>query len=109
MHSLNPLRYLPRYELKAKYNVISIGDYAFRDCNGLISISIPKSVTSIGKGAFSYCQSLTSINIPEGVTFIGNYAFSGCSNLDVTIDNSKDNITLGYDVFYLCKSVTYLK
>lgn len=68
------------------YNVISIGDYAFRDCNGLISIKIPNSVSSIG-----------------------NYAFSGYSNLDVTIDNSKDNITLGYDVFYLCKSVTYLK
>ncbi|MBQ8019872.1 MAG: leucine-rich repeat protein [Paludibacteraceae bacterium] len=68
------------------YNVISIGDYAFRDCNGLISIKIPNSVSSIG-----------------------NYAFSGYSNLDVTIDNSKDNITLGYDVFYLCKSVTYPK
>ena len=70
------------------YNVISIGDHAFRDCNGLISIKIPNSVSSIGKGAFSHCQSLTSINIPEGVTSIGNYAFSGCSNLYVTIDLS---------------------
>lgn len=91
------------------YNVISIGDYAFRDCNGLISIKIPNSVSSIGNFAFYRCSSLISVKIPERVTSIGNYSFSGCSNLDVTIDNSKDNITLGYDVFYLCKSVTYLK
>jgi hypothetical protein len=36
-------------------------------------------------------------------------AFSECTNLDVTIDNSKNNVTVGNNAFYNCKSVTYLK
>ena len=49
-------------------SVTSIGDYAFYNCNGLTSITIPDSVTSIGSSAFSGCNSLTSITIP----FVGS-------------------------------------
>ena len=42
--------------------VTSIGDYAFRDCVGLTSITIPDSVTNIGLYAFSGCEGLTEIN-----------------------------------------------
>ena len=34
------------------YPVISIGDWAFEDCSGLKSVTIPNSVTSIGASAF---------------------------------------------------------
>lgn len=61
--------------------VMSIGDYAFSDCDSLTSVTIPDSVTSIGYRAFSYCDSLTSITIPDSVTSIGDYAFSGCNSL----------------------------
>ncbi len=42
-------------------SVISIGDYAFRGCNNLKSITIPVSVTSIGVLAFGDCSGLESI------------------------------------------------
>lgn len=58
---------------------------------------------------FCGCSGLTSINIPNSVTSIGDWAFEGCSNLDIVIDNSKDNLKVGNQAFYLCKSVTWLK
>jgi hypothetical protein len=72
-------------------------------------VVIPEGVTSIGAGAFSGCSGLTNIDIPEGVTSIGASAFYYCSSLDVVIDNSKDNVKVGKDAFYRCKSVTWLK
>ena len=62
-------------------DVTSIENEAFRDCDGLTSITIPNSVTSIGYYAFSGCSGLTSITIPNSVTSIGGEAFSYCSGL----------------------------
>ena len=61
--------------------VTSIGEYAFYNCIGLTSVTIPDSVTSIGKCAFWRCIGLTSVTIPDSVTSIGNLAFYGCSGL----------------------------
>ena len=70
------------------YEVIAIGAYAFQDCSGLTSVTIPEGVTSIGAYAFQDCSGLTSITIPEGVTSISKNAFEGCSGLtSVTIPN----------------------
>ena len=62
-------------------DVTSIGDWAFRDCTGLTSVTIPSSVTSIGGWAFSGCTGLTSVTIPDSVTSIGKKAFEGCTGL----------------------------
>ena len=59
----------------SSYNVTSISNYAFKNCTGLTSITIPNSVTSIGKEAFSGCTGLTDITIPNSVTSIGYKAF----------------------------------
>ena len=87
------------------YSVTSIGDYAFNDCSGLTSVTIPNSVTSIGNDAFSDCSGLTSVTIPNSVTSIGDYAFSDCSGLtSVTIGNSVTSI--GNYAFRNCSGLT---
>ena len=58
--------------------VTSIGSYAFNECSGLTSITIPNTVTNLGFSAFFYCSGLTSLTIPNSVTTINSYAFYGC-------------------------------
>ena len=63
------------------YNVTKVRHYAFYECTGLTSITIPNSVTSIGDYAFDGCSGLSSVTIPNSVTIIGQGAFSSCSSL----------------------------
>ena len=62
-------------------SVTSIGERAFYDCDGLMSVVIGGSVTSIGDDAFYDCDGLTSVVIGGSVTSIGNDAFYGCDRL----------------------------
>ena len=76
-----------------EFIVTSIGHYAFQNCSGLTSVTIPNSVTSIGYYAFYGCKGLTSVTIPNSVTSIKEGAFLGCSSLtNVTIPNSVTSI-----------------
>ena len=85
--------------------VASIGNYAFEDCTGLTSITIPDSVTSIGNDAFLDCTGLTSITIPNSVTRIGNNAFNYCTGLtSITIPNSVTSIE--DSAFKYCRGLT---
>lgn len=62
----------------------SIGDYAFRDCTNLASITLPESLETIGKGAFMH-TAIDEIVIPESVTTIGMAILAECNNL-VSVD-----------------------
>ena len=85
--------------------VTSIGDFAFGECSGLTSITIPNSVTSIGNYAFENCSGLTSITIGNSVTSIGNEAFFDCSGLtSIIIPNSVTSI--GSRAFSFCSGLT---
>ena len=90
---------------EVKYNVTSIGSFAFNYCRGLSSVTIPNSMTSIGSSTFSGCISLTSVTIPSSVTSIDSYAFGFCSGLtSVTIPNSVTSI--GWGAFDSCSGLT---
>ena len=87
------------------YTVTAIGSYAFQNCSGLTSVTIPNSVTSIEYSAFYNCSGLTSVTIPNSVTSIGSSAFSECSGLtSVTIPNSVTSI--GSYAFQNCSGLT---
>ncbi|MBV3429086.1 leucine-rich repeat domain-containing protein [Prevotella copri] len=84
-----------------------LGDYAFSDCRGLTSLTIPSSITSIGLGAFLYCSGLTSLTIPSSVTSIGKSAFQGCCGLtSLAIPFSITSI--GESAFAWCSGLTSL-
>lgn len=87
------------------YTVTSIGEYAFYECHGLSSVTIPNTVSLIGEYAFYYCDGLSSAPIPESVTSIGDYAFAYCDSLSsVAIP---DSVTaLGRGVFNCCLGLT---
>ena len=75
-------------------SVTSIGDDAFKDCDGLTSVTIGNGVTSIGNNAFSYCDGLTSVTIGNSVTSIGYYAFFNCSALtSINVDSDNPSYT----------------
>lgn len=82
----------------------TIGNYAFRSCSGLTSVTIASGVTNMGHHVFYSCSNLTSVTIeggamteiggnsfehsglqsiviPEGITTIQRNAFASCSAL----------------------------
>ena len=85
--------------------VMSISLFAFRNCDFIQSVKIPKGVTNIEGFSFDGCSSLASIEIPDSVTNIEAYAFSDCVSLErVTIPNSITKVEGG--VFSDCSSMS---
>ena len=89
----------PWYDYRDQIKTIVIGDgvrtigqRAFKDCTGAISVLFGNSVDMIDYEAFQGCTSLTSVNIPSSVKFIYDYAFRGCNSL--TSVNIPSSVTL---------------
>ena len=62
-------------------NLEFMGAEVFKDCSGLLSVSIDGSISRIPAETFSSCTKLTDITLPEGITSIGTNAFADCENL----------------------------
>ena len=90
-------------------SVINIGEHAFSSCTELSTINFDTNsqLTSIGKGAFYDCSSLTSIIFPASVTTIGELAFNCCYNLsNVEFEPNSELNNIGDSAFYKCHSLT---
>lgn len=81
--------------------VTMIGDYAFAECTGLLSVVIPGNVSVIGRYAFSDCTAMRSLSLSEGLGAIDEFAFYGCINLS-SVKIPKSVSILGDDAFVGC-------
>lgn len=107
----NDVLYIGKHLIEAKSTVIgqynikpgtkTIGDFAFEEHVGLISVTLPNSLVSIGNDAFSGCKSLRTAMLPDSIINIGNRAFYRCSSLSsITMPNHVESI--GDEAFCDC-------
>jgi hypothetical protein len=61
--------------------VKSIESWAFYECIGLSSITLPEGVTTIGFRTFQGCSALNAVTVPNSVTKIDSEAFRYCANI----------------------------
>ena len=82
-------------------SVVSVGEYSFAD-TGITDVTGLSNVASIEQYAFAGCSSLTSLYGFDSVTTIGERAFNGCSSLK-RIDGLGTTIaTIGEYAFASC-------
>ncbi|MBQ9077659.1 MAG: leucine-rich repeat domain-containing protein [Muribaculaceae bacterium] len=76
---------MPEYtsvSVEIKDGTTSISSFAFENCAGLYSVTIPNSITEIGVRAFFGCTGLSKINYNAVNCTSTHDAFSDCYNLD---------------------------
>lgn len=71
--------------------LITIDDNAFKGCNKLVDIKLPKNVESIGSSAFEGCSRVREFTIPKSVSIIGVNVFSNMPDLQ-KIDVEEGNL-----------------
>ena len=85
--------------------IISIGNEAFKSCDGLTSgLTFPQSLTTIGDSAFEECTGLSgNLTLPISLPNIGARSFYNCIGFDgvLTIsDLTASSVTLSDDTFF---------
>lgn len=81
--------------------VVSVGDYAFYNCQKVTSVTLPEEMAYIGKAAFGNCTKLTDIEVPEGITCIESGTFFNCASLEnVVLPKSLTSIADELDVYW---------
>lgn len=87
-------------------SVVSIGDGAFYDVNGLTSVTIFDCIVSLGINAFARCEDLVSLSLGSGINEIPDGCFAETGLRGVTIP---DNIIrIGEEAFRECSGLGYV-
>ena len=76
-----------------------IDSEAFQGCSSLTKLTLPNSVMSIGRSAFGGCSGLTELTLPNSITSIGDYAFAYCSDLSKITSLAEIPPMCGFKVF----------
>lgn len=84
---------LPAY-LDIPEGVFSIEAEAFKDCDKIVEIHMPKSLEYILEGAFMECSNLSKIVSEEGLIKIGKNAFRDCNNLKELVLFESENLSV---------------
>ena len=81
----------------------SIGNYAFANCSGLTSVTIPNSVTSIsiGEDVFANCSGITSMIVESG-----NTKYDSRDNCNAIIETASNTLIVGCRNTVIPNSVT---
>ncbi|MCQ2523385.1 MAG: leucine-rich repeat domain-containing protein [Lachnospiraceae bacterium] len=85
-----------------EYDVVEIGQYAFKNCKKAKSITVGSNVKSIKDGAFYGCVNLTTVKLPNSLKTIGNKVFVNCLKLK-SITIPKNVKSIGKSAFLGCK------
>lgn len=84
----------------------TFGDYSFRECVALQSLTLPAYVTEIGVGAFYGCVALNTITFADDsrLTAIGDQAFMDCTSLK-SIEFPTSVKSVGKAAFFECTAL----
>lgn len=88
-------------------NLRKIGDYAFKNCCELESITLPQSIKSIGIQGFKGCDKLQTIENSQALSIINSMAFQDCEELQ-NIRLERINL-IGACAFMNCNSLTTIE
>ena len=83
------------------YAVTDIGEEAFYYCNGLTSVTIPRSIISIDDRAFHGCGDLISLMVESG-----NQIYDSREGCNAIIETASNMLIVGSRTSFIPKSVT---
>ena len=102
-------------ELVFTEDLLTVGAYAFGNCDKLTKIVLPDNVEflneegGVSEDAFSYmftgCTSLVEFRIPSTITTLYYGAFEGCTSLETIDLNTVTRISQGRNSFKDCTSL----
>lgn len=85
----------------------AIGESAFKNCNGLLSVTLDEGMTELSAEAFWGCVFLKEIRLPSTLRVIGENAFQDCMLLrELQLSEGIESIEDG--AFFGCSSLTVL-